>query len=183
MTGIMCAAISLATGIFQGIDYGFDWLVQLCAGAFVVFTTSIFHEARALKAFQVFTLFIIGAFLIFQNDDSSYIGIIVVSVAWMYLYTYGFMANGATVKTIAGVTALVTILAISTEGNFSSIMLRSMMTGVIFTAIWINARDLIDKARIADAMKVERLESTVVELLDAAMVLVEANEKRNKDGK
>lgn len=167
---------------------GYPWLVALCAGAFLAFLPSIIFENQVFKAFQVGALFVIGGTMVFQNDDASYIGIIILSLGWMYLYTYGFMAHGMVIETVTGVTALVTILAISTEGKLSSIILRTLMTAVIFIAIWINARTLIEKAREADALRLENLElklrlmeATLGQVVEAGMVLVDVVKAKGKD--
>lgn len=135
------------------------------------------------KIGQVTFLFAIGATLQFHGDASAYIGITILSVASLHCYTHGFLDRNFIEKAIAFGVFVAVVVGVSTYGTVSSIILRMAMSAAIILLIWIPMKTLIDKARVVDAMKVERLESTVVELLDAAMVLVEANEKRNKDGK
>lgn len=155
-TGLMCSALSLLTGVASVVNHGWDWLGFLCAGAVLVFIASSIWETSFLKALQVGMLFLIGTVLVFQNDSPTYIGIVILSVSWWYLYTYDFMVHGALMKTLAGITGLLVALAISTEGDLWSITLRSAMTYVISQAIWINAEDLIEKKKRLAILEEER---------------------------
>lgn len=152
----MCSVLSLMTGAASVVTHGVDWLSFLCAGSVLVFTASIFWETSLLKALQVATLFLIGTILTFQPDGSTYIGITILAVSWWYLYTYEFMDHGAVIKTIAGITVMMVCLAISTEGDLLSIVLRSTMTAVLTMAIWINAEDLIEKKKRLAILEKER---------------------------
>lgn len=148
-------------------------------------------ESKALKGFQVLILFLTGLVIVGSGDEGKYIGLVMMTFAYMQAYTYGAFHKHGRIKTVLWVVGFYAIL-IFVPGTFTS---GDLIRGLLWLAmcmavqflLWVNARDLIEKARKLDELErvilEQRLiasESILKETVDAGMVLVrEIKSKEN----
>ena len=162
----------------------YDLVYSILASPLIL---TIIFESIAYKWFQVFIISFVGVLMVYAGGDSIYLGVVIMAMAYLFAYTYGFLETYARAKSLVMVAVFTVTVFLATGLDPLRTLTWMMMCAVVLWAFWINAKHLVGKAKKAEELAKKSLEQSLAmsealleETVKAGMVLVD--EIKSKDG-
>lgn len=112
------------------------------------------------------------------THESAYIGLVILSVAFLQAYTYGFFKTKGPLKMILWGISYLCLFIFTSSNDFIEALLWLLICIATQAMFYINAMDLIEKAKRADELEKLFLKESLKDSLEAGLVL--SNEIKTK---
>jgi len=159
-----------------------SWFDVLYGGFSVPLLWSCFVDRAWLKVFHVCLFLITGGLLVYLSEYSRPIGFVIMAFAEIYAYTYGLLKKAMKTKLAIFASAYFFIFSIALDQDPQSGFMWVFMCGMIHFALWVNAKDLIEKAKKADELEKKFLTESLTQSLRAGLILAGEHKKDLEHG-
>jgi hypothetical protein len=113
----------------------------------------------------------LGSYISIVDDNSKYIGILILSFAYMMMYTYGFFEKEKVHKNVFWFTCVFFSFCLSCHFNIIEAGKWVFLCFTVNIAFFIVIRDLVKKARRSDELEKVLLKSYLEDSIEAGLIL------------
>jgi hypothetical protein len=150
-------------------------------GLFVLFLSSIFIESNILKGLQTACVLSAGT-LMMLDHSSAYVGLVILSTAFMSAYIYGFFRVHGQVKITLWAVFYLLMFIFTSSGDIIEACLWLAICTAIQAVNYIFAMDLITKAKRADELELLFLKHNLEQSIEAGLILSNELNKGPQNG-
>lgn len=158
----------------SGIHY-FDgtWRMDdIFSASFAIVSLATAFIDRPISKYIQIGMMLTGAFLIGVVDDNSkYVSILIISFAYIGAVSYGFFTRNNIGGNSLWYAIVIAIFLLSCEFDLLQTVKWCLLVSLCHVLQWAFMRNIVQRARLADILENEKLKTTLVETVEAGMIL------------
>lgn len=152
-----------------GEDIRIDDLTYIILGAIAILTALV--EIRFSYYVQIALMLFGSVYIGVVSDNSRYISILIISFSYIGAVSYGFFTKRQVLSNVIWYIVVTSIFLVSCNFDLLETIKWALLVSFCHLAQWAFMRNIVQRARLADILENEKLKMTLVETVEAGMIL------------